>query len=394
MCKSFFYVVEGCAKKQKCPSFHIQMHRFVAALAAAAAASAGAASAGAASAGAASVPSVTLLNAAQQNVLMPITGFGTGGYTGNASQPYGEYPECFNGCYDPVCVAPDPSNFSSCGPYVNAAVASWLQLGGRRIDNSASYHNQRYVGIAMGASGIPRSELFLTSKVGPYLAMGYNETLQQFSTIVSMPGVGSYVDLLLVHWPSCSTGGGCTGSTAESTDPPCMWGQPTYDETACRISTWRAMVKIFNDGGARAIGVSNYNQTHLEEIEAAGLPLPAVNQCPFSLYHSAVQMDLLSYCKSKNILFNGYSPFGVPDRRTYAPPMSPTELEDPVALQVAAAHNRTVGEVLLAWQWSMGIVVNPRSQNAAHMLGNLAFSDIQLTQAEVQALAGRPQDSS
>ncbi len=221
--------------------------------------------------------------------------------------------------------------------------------------------------------------------------MGYNETLAQASAILSVTGL-SYVDLLLIHWPDCTSGGGCSGADSISTDPPCIFGAPTYDAAACRLSTWRALVSVWKAGGARAIGVSNFNVTHLQEIAAAGLPLPSVNQCPFYLYHAAAQADLMAYCAANGILFNGYSPFGVVDRRTFPPPMSPTVLEDPVAVAIAAAHGRSVAEVLLAWQAGLGMVVNPRSQNAAHMLENLAFADIQLTAAEVAQLNSRPQD--
>jgi diketogulonate reductase-like aldo/keto reductase len=341
---------------------------------------------------AAQVPQVPLYNAAQPGMTMPGTGFGTGGYTGNASQPYGAYPECFNGCFEATCTQPDPANFSSCGEYVDAATSTWLQLGGRRIDNSASYHNQRYVGIAMRNSGVPRGEIFLTSKVGPYLAMGYNETFGQFQSMLDTMGI-TYVDLVLIHWPDCVTGGGCT-TPPLSTDPVCMWGASTYNPTECRLSTWRALVSIWKSGGARAIGVSNFNTTHLQEIIDAGLPLPAVNQIPFYLYFAAAQMDTISFCQKNKIVVNGYSPFGVPDRKTFAPPMANSTLADPVVVQIAAAHQRSPAEIMLAWQAQLGLVVNPRSQNAAHMLQNLNFySGITLSQQEMQQLSSRPQTS-
>ena len=92
----------------------------------------------------ASVPTVTLKNAANAGVNMPIVGKGTGGYTGT-NAVYASYPpaECFNACNDPMCVIPDPVNFTltSCEKFVQAAVSTWIQLGGRRIDGSASYHN-------------------------------------------------------------------------------------------------------------------------------------------------------------------------------------------------------------------------------------------------------------
>lgn len=281
---------------------------------------------------------------------MPISGLGTEGYTGNASNPYGAYPECFNACFDPLCLAENPSDFSSCTPHVEASVTTWLRLGGRRIDNSASYHNQLAVGQAIATSGLPRSQLFITSKVGAYLTMGFNESLAQFASMQATLNT-SFVDLLLVHWPSCSTGGGCTTSPA-STDPPCIWGETTYNETACRLSVWRAVLQVYAAGGARAVGVSNYNSTHLQEIVDAGLPLPAVNQIPYNLYHSSVQADTVAWCRAHGVLVNGYSPFGVPDRRAYAPPMAPTQLQDPVLQSVAAAHGTSPGNALLAWQWA------------------------------------------
>ena len=217
----------------------------------------------------------------------------------------GAYPECFNGCLDPECAFPNPLNFSSCAEYVDAAVSTWLQLGGTRVDNSNSYHNQYYVAEAMRASGLPRSQLFLTSKVGPYLPLGHAEALSQFATTLRVTAL-SYVDLLLVHWPTC-TAEGCEATT----EPSCNYKAPTYDAKACRLQTWRAMVEIYNAGGARAIGVSNYNISHLQEIVDAGLPLPSVNQCPFNIWHSAdaTPGGLLDFCKANNITYNGYSPF-------------------------------------------------------------------------------------
>ena len=339
------------------------------------------------------VPSVLLGNAADANVRMPATGAGSGGYTGNASQPYGAYPECFNGCFDAECVLPAPTNFSSCAEYVEASMSTWLQLGGTRLDNSASYHNQRFVGVALNSfiksSGLPRSTYFLTSKVGPYLPLGFNESLAQFANTLATTGAG-FVDLLLIHWPDCTSGGGCE-TAPFSTEPSCIFNTSGYSATECRLQTWRALVQIWKSGGARAIGVSNYNESHLQEIIDAGLPLPSVNQCPFNLYHSTAQLPLLAFCKSHGILFNGYSPFGVPDRRTYNPPLSPSMLTDPVLLGIAAAHSRAPSEITLAWQWALGIVVNPRSQNAAHMLLNQAFFDIVLSPVEIAALSSRPQ---
>lgn len=248
-------------------------------------------------------PGIVLENAAHSGVVMPWSGAGSGGYTGNASQPYGSYPECFNGCLDPECVSPNPMNFSSCGPYVEASISTFLQLGGRRIDSSASYHNQLFSGIAARASGIPRGDIFFTSKVGPYLSMGYTSAWAQFNNTVATTGLG-FVDLLLIHWPDCLSGGGCN-NTPSPEEPECNFNSPQYDAKACRLRTWSALVEIWQSGGARAIGVSNFNSTHLDEINAAGMPLPAVNQIPFYSYRSSVQGDTILWCKQHHVLING-----------------------------------------------------------------------------------------
>jgi len=343
------------------------------------------------------VPSIALKNAAAPGTLFPLVGLGMGGYSGYGnSTTWGSYPECMNGCNDPECAAPDPPGFQSCAQFVEASVGIWVQLGGRRIDSAGSYHNQLPTAIAMNATGVPRSELFFVSKVGQYLAMGYDEAAAQLATTLAVTGLG-YVDLALVHWPTC---GGTCNSPPFSKDPVCVFGAPTYDEKACRLDTYRALVDAFRAGKARAIGVSNYNCTHLQEIEDAGLPLPAVNQIPYFLYHSSVQAPTLACNAAKGVLTNGYSPIGVPDRHSYAgpPPKGVTTqggaadtLADPVLLAVAAAHSRTPAEVTLAWQLAMGVPSQPRSQNAAHMLANLQFFDIVLTPAEIAALSSRPQ---
>jgi diketogulonate reductase-like aldo/keto reductase len=164
------------------------------------------------------------------------------------------------------------------------------------------------------------------------------------------------------------------------------------------------MLKIFNDGGARAIGVSNYNSSHLQEIIDAGMPLPAVNQCPFHPHRSSAQQALRDFCTQHRILFNSYSPLGIPDLTVDVPasaslllhkfpaPMTANILDEPAVLKIAAAHGRTAAEVVLAWEYALGIPTNPRSMDPAHMLQNMNIFDIQLTPAEMQTMGAFPQD--
>jgi len=190
--------------------------------------------------------------------------------------------------------------------------------------------------------------------------------------------------MLLIHWP--------TLQDDSSSDPSCQASKSTYDETTCRLNTWQAMLEIYSSGQARAIGVSNYNISHLQEIINAGLPLPSVNQCPFHLYRSSTQEALRQFCNANNILFNGYSPLGIPDWHIFPGPyLAKTPITDLAVAQVASAHNVTAAQVLIQWQYALGVAVQPRSQNLNHMDENLRSYDFSLTNTEIDLLNSAPQ---
>jgi len=159
-------------------------------------------------------PTVRLMNAARGEVLMPVMGLGTGGY-GRPDEAGGEY------------WGPEQGH--------NATVA-WLQLGGRRIDTADNYPSRDGIGTGWVASGVPRSEIFITSKVE---IVGYDQALEQFADILTSLKT-DYVDLLLIHWP---------GNFPGTPDPPCKQGQSTWTE--CRIQTWRALETIFQQERVR-----------------------------------------------------------------------------------------------------------------------------------------------
>jgi diketogulonate reductase-like aldo/keto reductase len=264
--------------------------------------------AGVAAAGPTLAPPFALGNAALPDVSMPASGLGTGCAPGGCSWPLKE--EVFE-------VAENMS-------------LSFFALGGRRIDDADSYGLAQGVARAIAKAGVDRSELFIVSKTGPgglAFPLGYNDTLQQARDIVanySEAGSVTFVDLLLVHWPvnygPCAYHG--PKPSVPTTDPLCDTGLPTYDEAGCRISSWRGALAAFDAGLARAVGVSNFNSTHIEDIAAAGLRLPSVNQVSFSPLHGpghaectpagSVETcaDLLATCQKYNVTFNGYSPFG------------------------------------------------------------------------------------
>lgn len=304
------------------------------------------------------VPSIPLQNSAVPGLSYPVTGLGTGGYGHNATNPMA-WPECW-------------SDSAGCGASVLNATIAYLRLAASlsstqvRLDNANSYDDVDNVGLAMQRSGLPRSSIFLLSKTGSGYAMGYADTQAQMAAILSAGGY-SYVDALLIHWPT---------STAASQEPACQTAAPTYNATHCRLETWRAYVDIFKAGQARSIGVSNYDRGQLQEIVDAGMPLPAINQIPYHSYRSSTWADTVAWCNRHGVLVNAYSPYGVPDYHTFPPPMARTPMEDPVVTAIAQAHQRTPAAVLSAWLYAQGIALNPRTYNASHMQDNLLAFDL------------------
>ena len=216
--------------------------------------------------------SVVLQNAADPGVVNTIAGLGTAG--GSTDHGYGVWPECWASCLDAQCLSPNPNG---CKANTMRAIAQWFSLGGRRVDSANGYRNQDAVGAAINAAvaggALKRTDIFFGTKVGSYLPMGYGETWNETAIILKTTGL-EYIDHIMMHWPSCETGGGC----GPSTDPLCDYPSPTYDEKGCRLSTWRALLDVWKSGLARSVGVSNFNITHLEEIRAANLTLPSKNQ--------------------------------------------------------------------------------------------------------------------
>ena len=318
---------------------------------------------------------------------MSAAGLGTGG------------PGCYNETSDQL------ASFNSS--------LSWLLLGGRRFDGAISYACDRGIGAAIAQSGVPRSEVFVTSKIGPGgvpFALGFNETKIQAKQILADLG-SSYVDLLLIHEPFSYWPDPQAAQRAPSTDPACDLRAPgTYSERGCRLSTWRALVELWHSGSVLAIGVSNFNSTHIEEIESAGLPLPAVNQVEFSPLHQGTNgrgcncgpsasrstthcgdsateraedcAALRAFMDRKQIVFNSYSPFGGGGSETGR------LLSDPRLRAIGKNHNVSVAQVILNWQWGKGIVVNPQASNVEYQMENLHFADFALSAAEVATLDG------
>lgn len=225
-------------------------------------------------------------------------------------------------------------------------VATALKAGYRHIDTAAYYQNEQDVGRAVRESGIPRSEIFLTTKLWND---DQRQGVQRQAFERSMERLGlDYVDLYLVHWP-------------------------LPDRTA---ETWRAMEEIFSLGRARAIGVSNYRIRDLEQVIALGGTVPAVNQIECHPY--LPQSELIAYCAEKGIAVQAWAPFSA----------GKTDLlKEPALLRIAGKHGVSPAQVILRWNLQRGVTPLPKSQNPARQRENLQIFDFSLDDADMRAIA-------
>lgn len=229
------------------------------------------------------------------------------------------------------------------GEVTRAAVAAALALGYRHIDTARIYANEADVGAAIRDSGVPREEVFVTTKLWND-DQGTDTALRAFDASLARLGL-DYVDLYLLHWPVPRR----------------------------RLESWRALETLFADGRARAIGVSNFMVPHLRElIDAAAVP-PAVNQIEISPFLQ--QRDVRAFCMRQNIVVEAYSPLTKGIR-----------LGHPVVLSVAREAGRTPAQVLLRWGLQHGLVVLPKSTRPERIAENFALFDFELPAAAMARL--------
>ncbi|PXY20810.1 aldo/keto reductase [Prauserella muralis] len=228
-----------------------------------------------------------------------------------------------------------------------AAVDAALQAGYRSIDTAAAYRNEAGVGQAIARSGLARDELFVTTKLWN-ASHGYDETLRAFDASLGELGL-DHVDLYLIHWPV-----------------------PEYDRY---VDTWRAFEKIYADGRARAIGVSNFQPHHLERLARESDLVPAVNQ--IELHPYLQQEQARAYHAEHGIVTEAWSPLA----------KGGDLLADPAVTAVAGKHGRTPAQVVLRWHLELGNVVIPKSVTPSRMRENLDLFGFSLDGDDLARLA-------
>ncbi len=232
---------------------------------------------------------------------------------------------------------------SSEGPDVEGEVEYGLSIGYRLIDTAALYGNEESIGRVVRSSGIPRSDIFITTKLWN-TDQGYESTLEAVERSLERLGT-DYLDLYLIHWP---------------------WPARMHD-------TWRAMEEILAGGRVRAIGVCNFLPHHLDELMACANVAPAVNQCEF---HPRLQQpELQAACAARGITL-----------QAWAPVMRGRVNLVPELVGIAADHRKTPAQVSIRWILQKGITTIPKSIHPARIAENSDVFDFELSADEMAVI--------
>lgn len=238
------------------------------------------------------------------------------------------------------------------GDVAYSSVRKALEVGYRHIDTAAVYGNEESIGRAVRDSGIPREEIFITTKVWNS-DQGYKRTLKAFEESMKKLGL-DYLDLYLIHWPRIK------GKEDQ-------WVE--YNR-----QTWLAMTELYKQERIRSIGVSNFKPHHIESLMEVAEVLPMANQ--IELHPGFVQEDTVEYCKAKNIVIESWGP------------MSRGRLLQTGLLDgIAEKYGKTPAQVCLRWHLQMGFLPLPKSVTPARIEENARLFDFELMPDDMQYIS-------
>ncbi|XP_066937525.1 uncharacterized oxidoreductase ZK1290.5-like isoform X8 [Macrobrachium rosenbergii] len=221
----------------------------------------------------------------------------------------------------------------------------------RHIDTAKRYGCEKYIAQAIKASGVPREEVFLTTKCWP-TDYGTNTTREAFNGSCQRLEV-NYLDLYLLHWPDVPSG--------------------VRDKNSLLQDTWRTLELLLDEERVRSIGVSNFLEPHLEVILSECSVVPHVNQCEFHPYNNPKR--LRAYCKERNIQFEGYCPLG-----------NGQILTEPSIQDIAQKHNRSPAQILIRWNLQNKVVCIPKSTKKHRVKENSEVFDFELMAEDMDTL--------
>ncbi len=227
------------------------------------------------------------------------------------------------------------------------ATLAAFEVGYRHVDTAEMYRNEKGVGEAVAASGLPRDEIFVTSKLNNGFH-SYDDAQRAIDETLAALGFDQ-VDLFLIHWP--------------------------LPEVGDFVETWKALEKIYSDRKARAIGVSNFQQHHLQRLFDETDVVPAVNQIEVHPYLS--QDALRAFNSEHGIATEAWSPIAQGD-----------VLDDPVLVSIAEQVGRSTAQVTLRWHIQRGDIVFPKSVTPARVRENFELFDFELSPEQIAAIDG------
>ena len=230
------------------------------------------------------------------------------------------------------------------GQETQDAVSCALEVGYRHIDTASMYGNEQDVGSALNACGVPRNEIFVTTKVWE-TEQGYEPTLRAFEQSQQKLGL-EFVDLYLIHWP--------------------VEGQ--------RVDTWQALERLQNEGRVKSIGVSNFSPNHLQEIFESGKQRPTVNQIELSPFLQ--QRTIADFTRSAGIHLTAYCPLARGER------FSHRSLQD-----IAEQTGKTPAQIMIRWGLQQGQTMIPKSVNPVRIRQNADVFDFTLSDKQMRLLA-------
>jgi len=237
------------------------------------------------------------------------------------------------------------------GEEVVNAVKTAIEVGYRSIDTAAIYKNEEGVGRAIAESHVPREDLFITSKVWNK-DQGYESTLAAFDDSLKKLGL-DYLDLYLIHWPQPSKG--------------------------LFVETWKALEKLYKDGRVRAIGVSNFKETHLEQLLSECEIKPMVNQVEY--HPKLTQKSLHEFCKKHDIQLEAWSPL-----------MQGQLLNEPTLVEIANKYGKSTAQVIIRWDLQNEVVTIPKSITPHRIQENANVFDFELTEDEMNQISALNED--
>ncbi|KJA18238.1 hypothetical protein HYPSUDRAFT_79245 [Hypholoma sublateritium FD-334 SS-4] len=241
-------------------------------------------------------------------------------------------------------------------PEAQGAVKDWilsaLKAGFRHIDTAQGYHTEGAVGQAIRESGIPREEIFVTTKL-PWSDHG--RVRESFE--VSHANLGTYIDLYLMHWPQYIP------QREDGSDPINPDGSWQASDAVNFNQSWAEIEKLLDTGKVRSIGVSNFSIKTLEELLKTAKVIPVTNQVELHPY--LAQNELREYCQKKGITLTAYTPSGYSVVRN-----------DPLIVSIAEKYKVSPTQVIFAWHISRGTIIVPKSENPERQKQNITLVQI------------------